>query len=230
MTHPLASRPLATVRRLASLLVALTVLSSPAAARKIPVLIDVGVGPAVWTGLGDLDAERVLHPGVVLRVDAVVTRKQLKKKWVRKRIPQRYRGETLLRHLPDLHVRQGWMMGAPDAFVLSPNVRGASWAPLSLKLLHHARPAHTSLNIQPRITLLGAEGAGGPTASLAHVGLAANPDVYWKVAKRVWVGGGWESSIGLPIGVVSGASSVRMFHVGRAYGMLHVRIPVKIHL
>jgi len=230
MTHPFVSRPLVTLRRLATLLVGLAVLSSPAAARKVPVLIDVGVGPAVWTGLGGLDDERALHPGVVLRIDAVVTRKQLQKKWVRKNIPHRYRGETLLRHLPDLHVRRGWMMAAPDAFVLSPSVRGASWAPLSLKLLHHARPAHTSLNIQPRITLLGADGAGGESTSVAHVGLAANPDVHWKVAKRVWLGGGWESSIGLPMGAVSGPSSVRMFHVGRAYGMLHLRIPVKIHL
>lgn len=205
-----------------------------AAARKIPVLLNIGVGPAAWTFQGGLGAERTWHPGVQLRLEAVLTKKTLKSKAVLRRVPKQYR--DLVRKQPDLHVRPLPLLLVPDAIVLgsSPEgtaIHGAGWAPIGLYLFHKTGKTHTGLKLQPRILALSVRpGPEADPAGLAHLGLALNPDIMAKVARRLWLGAGWESSFGLPLSGEDGPDASEMIHVGHGYAMVHIRVPMKVSL
>lgn len=209
-------------------------LSGDAEAKKVPVLINIGVGPSAWTFMGGLDPDRAWLPGMQLRVEAVVTKKTLQSKAVLKQVPKQYR--DMVRSQPDLHVRNLPLLLVPDALILGGSrdgnaVYGAGWSPIGLYLLHKAGKTHAGLKVQPRILALSyREGADGKAAALAHLGLALNPDLMTKVAKRLWLGAGWESSVGLPLVGDAGPDVERMIHVGHAYAMVHLRIPVKFKL
>ncbi len=220
--------------RTLALCLGLMAASPSASAKKIPVLLNFGVGPAAWTMMGGVDPERDWIPGVQLRLEAVVTKKTLKSKAVMKRVPKAYR--DMVRSAPDMHVRNLPVMLVPDALVLGGSadgnaVFGAGWAPIGLSLFHKAGKTHTMLKVQPRVMALSLrEGPDADAQWFGHVGLALNPDVMAKVAKRLWLGAGWESSVGLPLVGEDGPDVSGMFHIGHAYAMVHVRVPIKVKI
>ncbi|MEL6347556.1 MAG: hypothetical protein AAFV53_30895 [Myxococcota bacterium] len=207
-------------------------------AAKIPVIVNVGIGPTIGVvgGAGQFSAPSL---GLALQAEGWVSKKTLRKKKVRRRIPKQYRG--MVRDMPDLHVRPLPTLLIPDAVFIGPvqdegaALRGASWSPISMALVHQGRAKgpHVSVSVAPRIAWLNLSGAGGGDAiNQGWLGASIDPEVQTNQRERVGfaltgsVGAGWtpdvsDANIGLdgrPWLMISGGAR------------LQLRFPMKIDI
>lgn len=183
---------------------------SSALAVKVPVTVNIGIGPTVGTvgTPGNMMAPSV---GIGLQVEGWVSRRTLRSKQVRRRVPRQYRG--MVRQMEDLHVRPLPTLVIPDSALLAPveegapSLRRASWSPLSLGLLHASKRGapHWSLSLAPRVAWLSLQPAGGGDAlNQAWLGASIDPEVQSHMRRRVGValrgslGAGWTPAVTAP--------------------------------
>ena len=216
----------------------LTVLSSTASAGKVPATVNVGIGPTMaW--LGDpLSGVMTPSVGVSLQAEGWVSKKTLRSKKVMKRVPKQYRG--MVKGMPDAHVTPVPVMLVPDIVGIlpltsedstAPSVVPVSWSPLSASFLHEAKGTHVSVDVQPRLTWLRMEDAGGQKANAAWLGATLQPEIQTAMKRRLGVavggrlGGGWVPEPTTPLQDYTAP----WLHAD-AYARLQVRIPIEVSM
>ena len=213
----------------------LLLLSSAAQAAKIPVIVNVGVGPTVATVGNPTSGSMPVSAGLSLQVEGWVSRKTLRSKAVRRMVPQQYRG--MVKQLEDLHVTPLPLWVVPDEIFLTslddarPTLRGASWAPWSVQLLHSPKGPHTSLSLAPRVSWLSLSAPGVAAQGLPWLGASLDPEVQTKMNQRVGVavagsvGAGWTPALESPAAL--GMAGVPWLQASGSV-RLQLRFPIEV--
>ena len=178
-------------------------LGASAEAAKVPATVNIGIGPTVGTVVVPGLPEPVgWSVGLSLQAEGHVTKKTLSSKAVQRRIPRKYKG--LVRNMDDLHVSPLPTLVIPDQSLVlplradapGPSAQGVGWTPISLYLLHKAKPAHLVLGAAPRVgwVHLRQDPTGSqPGSNHLYLGLDLNPE--------------WQSPMKKPLGMALGANA-----------------------
>ncbi len=234
-------------RRALRLIVTVTLLmsASPATAAQVTVPVDVGVGPALYHGLGPVFADSPTHYGLKISLAAIINREMIRKHI--KRVPKKYRKMALgmreFRYRPSIFV--------PSSLFISPKLNktgiyGATWRPIGLSVPLSRGPV--VFDVQAGLILTYAflhsdNAAFQPTNGVMHFfrpGLEIGPRVEIPVVDGFLVSFGWSAQIYVPQ-IVGGdmfklpefdetglASS--LWFVGQAWMKLHFRFPYTTNL
>lgn len=220
------------------MLATLFLTASVAAAAKIPVIVNIGIGPTIGT-IGTPGGLMAPSVGIGLQAEGWVSRRTLRSKRVRRRVPQQYRG--MVRKMDDLHVRPLPTLVIPDSTFFGPveegvpALRGATWAPLSLSLSHSVKrnAPHWSLAVAPRLAWLNLQPADrGDATNQAWLGASIDPELQSNMRQRVGfavggsLGAGWTPEITAPDLGLDGTPWLMVSATAR----LQLRIPMKINL
>ena len=213
----------------------LLLMLSWARAAKVPVIINIGVGPSVGV-VGSPGSWAAPSLGLSLQVEGWVSRRTLRSKTVRRNVPSQYRG--MLKQMEDLHVIPLPLWVVPDTAFVSPMssegpaLQGASWAPWSVQLAHEAKGAHRSLSLAPRVSWLHLANPGADAIDQAWLGASLDPEIQTKMRRRVGLaahgslGAGWSPEITSPNVDLSGVPWLQATGSVR----LQIRIPFDYNL
>lgn len=216
----------------------LIVATTTALAGSVPATVNIGIGPTMaWMGNpGAAPLSRSV--GVALVAEGWVSKKTLRSRKVRRRVPKQYRG--MLKGMPDAHVTPLPVLLIPDIVGIAPlrsegetapSVVPTSWSPLGLSLIHKTKGPHIVFDVQPRISWLRLEDAEGTKANAVWLGATVQPEVQTNLKKRVGVavgghvGGGWVPEPGTTL--VDYAAP--WLHTD-AYARLQLRFPIEVDL
>jgi len=216
-------------------LTTLLALGLSAQAAKIPVTVNIGIGPTIGT-VGTTGGLMAPSLGLGLQLEGWVSKKTLRSKKVRRRVPKQYRG--MVRGMDDLHARPLPTWVVPDTALIAPlqegpAVRGASWAPISVALSHRAKAKgpHWSLSVSPRIAWLNLSADGAETTNQGWYGASIDPDLQSNMKNTVGVavagsiGAGWTGEPSSAYGLDG-----RPWLMASGTVRLQIRVPIKIKL
>lgn len=207
-------------------------------AAKIPVVVNVGIGPTVGT-IGAPGGFMAPSVGIALQAEGWVSKKVLRSKKVRKRVPQQYRG--MVRQMDDLHARPLPTWVIPDAAFIGPlqedaaALRGATWAPISVLLGHSAKNSkpHWGLGVSPRVAWLNlVPDDGADPINQGWYGASIDPEIQTNMKQTLGVavggsvGAGWTSEVTDPALGLEGRPWLMM----SGHLRLQVRFPMEINL
>lgn len=205
-THPRSTEE-ATVTARPVLALALALAAArPAAAAKVPAVVNIGIGPTVGTVfVPGLDGPPPISVGLAVQAEGWVSGKTLHSRKVMKRVPKRYRG--MARNMDDLHVVPLPVALVPDQALVAPlpagaseaAVRGVGWTPLSVYLAHQVKPVHLALAASPRVAwvnydLVASDAAAATNSAL--LGLDLGLDAQTRMGKPVGVAAGFNVAPG----------------------------------
>ncbi|HZI09248.1 MAG TPA: hypothetical protein VE153_02590 [Myxococcus sp.] len=215
------------------LLLCTLLLPAVAAAQRVTVPVDVGVGPAAHAFFGPLFEEQPIHPGLKISVQAVLDREWLRKN--ERAIPAKYRKRA--RGLSEIRISPSILI--PDTLIISPKLRdtgmyGVTWKPLALGLPLSSGPARLSLGGGLLLTYAYVHSDTLPDTHFARPGAEVGVDLELAFTQSFLVSLGWESAFYVPqeLGGLGLPDRVRdgIFHVGQAYVQFHVRFPYATRL
>jgi hypothetical protein len=215
------------------LLLSMLLLPTLAAAQRVTVPVDVGVGPAAFLFFGPVFEDQPIHTGLKLSVEAVLDREWLRKN--QRLIPKAYRKQA--QRLDEIRISPSIFI--PDSLIISPKLRdtgmyGATWKPLSLGLPLSSSPARFSVGAGLLLTYAYLHSDTLADTHFLRPGASLGVDLELRASKSFLVGVGWESAfyvpqelggLGLPDRLSDG-----IFHVGQAYLQLHFRFPYTTRL
>lgn len=215
------------------LLLSTLLLPSLAAAQRVTVPVDVGVGPAAFLFFGPVFEDQPIHTGLKLSVEAVLDREWLRKN--QRLIPRRYRQQA--QRLDEIRISPSILI--PDSLIISPKLRdtgmyGATWKPLSLGLPLSSSPARLAVGAGLLLTYAYLHSDTLEDTHFLRPGASLGVDLELGLSKSFLIGVGWESAfyvpqelggLGLPDRLSDG-----LFHVGQAYVQLHFRFPYTTRL
>jgi hypothetical protein len=237
--RPLARPLLAALLALASLAAA-PALAAPPRDNRIPVTLNIGLGPAIGTMvLPGLGGPPPVSLGLSLRVEAYLDSQTLHSKRVMRQVPRQYR--DMIRGSKDLHILPFPTPFLPDTALLlpltghdgGPTLRAVAWSPFGLYLTHKVKPAHTALSLGPRIAWVSLDGdAAADPAATSHVFLALelNPERQTHMQKR------WGTTLGARVApgfvgprTIAGQAGAGGFGMGvDAYLRLQLRTTIRV--
>jgi hypothetical protein len=215
------------------LLLSTLLLPALAAAQRVTVPVDVGVGPAAFLFFGPVFEDQPIHTGLKISVDAVLDREWLKKN--QRLIPKRYRKQA--QQLDEIRISPSILI--PDTLIISPKVRdtgmyGATWKPLSLGLPLSSSPVRLSVGAGLLLTYAYLYSDTLADTHFLRPGAELGVDLELQFSKRFLVSVGWESALYVPqeLGGLGLPDHLRdgIFHVGQAYLQLHFRFPYTTRL
>jgi hypothetical protein len=215
------------------LLLSTLLLPALAAAQRVTVPVDVGVGPAAFLFFGPVFDDQPIHTGLKISVDAVLDREWLKKN--QRLIPKRYRKQA--QSLDEIRISPSILI--PDTLIISPKVRdtgmyGATWKPLSLGLPLSSSPVRLSVGAGLLLTYAYLYSDTLANTHFLRPGAELGVDLELQFSKRFLVSVGWESALYVPqeLGGLGLPDRLRdgIFHVGQAYLQLHFRFPYTTRL
>ena len=207
--------------------------TSHAATAEIP--IDVGIGPAAHFISGAVQADQLVHTGLVVSIDAIIDKALINT--YKNRIPEKYRDLALSVDearvspsifIPDtLFISPKQQQHRPIRLVLAPGERGYAthWQP---------RPAADRTQRGLRLTYLYMHSTSLPSPThFIRPGVDLGVDAEIPVSTNVLFSMGWNSQAYIPqeIGgsVASfGTPDTWMWHVGQAYLKVHYRFPYTV--
>jgi hypothetical protein len=218
--------------------IALIAATTTATAGSIPATVNIGIGPTMsWLGApGEAPLSRSV--GVALLAEGWVSKKTLRSRKVKKRVPKQYRG--MLKGMPDAHVTPLPVMLIPDLVGIAPlraegetapSVVPTSWSPLSLSLIHETKGPHMVFDVQPRVSWLRLEDSAGTKTNAAWLGASVQPEIQTHMKKRVGVavgghvGGGW-----VPEPKTTLVDYAAPWLHTDAYARLQLRFPIDVDL
>jgi hypothetical protein len=217
----------------------LSVLLSTAQAKKIPVVVNIGIGPTL-AAVGSPSGGMSTSAGLSLQVEGWVSKKTLRSKAVRRRVPSQYRG--MLKKMDDLHVVPLPLWVVPDAVWLaelpllddSPEatLQGASWAPWSVHLAHSTEGLHSTVALSPRVSWLRYSTEGEDPLNVPWIGASLDPEIQSNMSNQVGfaaaasIGAGYAPELDTPELGLSG----RPWLQASASLRLQIRVPIKIQL
>ena len=167
-------------------LAALALGGRPASAERVPVRVNIGIGPTVGTVLlPSLGGPPGPSLGLAVRAEGYVNARTLHSKPVMRQVPRRYKG--MAREMDDMHVVPFPASLLPDAAMILPltgraagqSVRGVGWTPVSAYLSHQAGPVHRVVALSPRVGWLSLDAdASDPVERSSHIflGVDLNPE------------------------------------------------------
>jgi hypothetical protein len=196
----------------------MTLLLGLALAAKVPVKVNIGIGPTVGT-VADPAVDIPISYGVSLSVEAWVSKKTLRSKAVKKRVPKQYRG--MVKAMDDLHVRPVYTWVVPDTVLLAPDLSAGFWSPISVYLVHRVKPSHLSVSLAPRLGVVYAS-----ETAVGWAGVSLGAELQSPMAKRFGVSAGFDVGPGLA-GEIEGVRPW-LFAAGRA--QVHLRVPLDVKL
>lgn len=225
----------------APLLAALTLLPSPASAKRSPVEIpiEVGVGPALHFITNDtLSEQQTFYTGLRLNLQAVITKEVIKR--FEKKIPKKYR--KMAKDLDEVKVRVGPMMLIPRTLLISPAsisdngdsaLYGAMWDFIGLGV--GLGPLSVSANVQATYAYLSyrdkEKGDAVQSMHFLRPGLTVDAQIPLRFNDTVGMSVGWRSTFYLPQELGGGVTAMKMttegtiWHIGQAFVTLDVRFP-----
>lgn len=215
------------------LLLSTLLLPALAAAQRVTVPVDVGVGPAAFLFFGPVFEDQPIHTGLKISVDAVLDREWLKKN--QRLIPKRYRKQA--QSLDEIRISPSILI--PDTLIISPKVRdtgmyGATWKPLSLGLPLSKSPVRLSVGAGLLLTYAYLYSDTLADTHFLRPGAELGVDLELQFSKSFLVSVGWESALYVPqeLGGLGLPDRLRdgIFHVGQAYLQLHFRFPYTARL
>jgi hypothetical protein len=215
------------------LLLSTLLLPALAAAQRVTVPVDVGVGPAAFLFFGPVFEDQPIHTGLKISVDAVLDREWLKKN--QRLIPKRYRKQA--QSLDEIRISPSILI--PDTLIISPKVRdtgmyGATWKPLSLGLPLSSSPVRLSVGAGLLLTYAYLYSDTLADTHFLRPGAELGVDLELQFSKSFLVSVGWESALYVPqeLGGLGLPDHLRdgIFHVGQAYLQLHFRFPYTTRL
>ncbi|NTX00246.1 hypothetical protein [Myxococcus sp. CA040A] len=204
-----------------------------AAAQRVTVPVDVGVGPAAYMFFGPVFDDQPIHTGVKLSVEAVLDKDWLKKN--QRAIPTRYR--KYAKSVDEVRISPSIFI--PDSFIISPKLKntgmyGVTWKPLGLGLPLSSGPVRFSVGGGLLLTYAYLYSDTLANTHFLRPGAELGVDLELQFSKNFLVSLGWESALYVPqsLGSLGLPDRVRdgIFHVGQAYLQLHVRFPYTTHL
>ncbi|WP_205525450.1 hypothetical protein [Pyxidicoccus trucidator] len=215
------------------LLLSALLLPTLAAAQRVTVPVDVGVGPTALLFFGPVFEDQPIHTGLKISVDAVLDREWLKKN--QRVIPKRYRKQAQrldeIRFSPSIFI--------PDTLIISPKLRdtgmyGVTWKPLGLGLPLSSSPVRLSVGGGLLLTYAYLHSDTLADTHFLRPGAELGVDLELQFSKSFLVSVGWESALYVPqeLGGLGLPDQLRdgIFHVGQAYLQLHFRFPYTTRL
>lgn len=208
-------------------------LLTAAEAKKIPVTVNVGIGPTL-SAVGSPSGGMLTAAGLSLQVEGWVSRKTLRSKAVKKRVPKQYR--SMLNSMDDLHVVPLPLWVVPDTAWLAsldedaPALRGASWAPWSMHLFHKVGAPHVSVAVAPRVSWLRLSEGSAEPENHPWLGLSLEPEVQTKMRKQVGVAVGGSLGAGYAPEISGYGIDGRPWLHASGSVRLQVRVPIKVKL
>ncbi|NVJ24536.1 MULTISPECIES: hypothetical protein [Myxococcus] len=199
-----------------------------AAAQRVTVPVDVGVGPAAYMFFGPVFDDQPIHTGVKLSVEAVLDKDWLKKN--QRAIPKSYR--KYAKSVDEVRISPSIFI--PDSFIISPKLKntgmyGVTWKPLGLGLPLTDGPVRLAVGGGLLLTYAYLYSDTLANTHFLRPGAELGVDLELQFSKNFLVSLGWESALYVPqeLGSLGMPDRVRdgIFHVGQAYLQLHVRFP-----
>ncbi len=214
-------------------------LSPTAAAKKVTVPVDIGIGPAFHRMTGPVADDQRWHYGVVLSVEAVLDKKTLKR--LRKKIPREYR--AAIREMDEVRISPSILI--PDTILFSPKtdntaIYGIGWQPLRLNAPMVREPALKGFAAL-RATYFHLQSDGlsdsGEAVEMHFLRPAVDVGAELEIplSRRVLISGAWTSQIHIPqlvggdVGEIGGLEN-SVWHIGQASGKIHYRFPYRVNL
>jgi hypothetical protein len=217
-------------------LLCLALLPASAAAQRVTVPVDVGVGPATFLFFGPVFRDQPLHTGLKLSAEVVLDREWLRRN--QRLIPKKYRARALrmdeFRFVPGLV-----SLLVPDSLILSPRLRntslyGATWSPLGIGLPLGSGAVRLALDADLVLTYAYLRSSALPTTHFLRPGARLGVDLEFKLSRSFLISLGWSSALYVPqrLGEFSETQPLdaSIFHVGQASLQLHFRFPFTTRL
>ncbi|MFT4628569.1 MAG: hypothetical protein ACI8PZ_007265 [Myxococcota bacterium] len=212
--------------------------ASPAAhAGKVPVTVNIGLGPMVsWLG-NPANGPMARSYGASIMAEAWVDKKTLHSKKVMRRVPSQFRG--MVKNMDDAHITPLPLMLVPDLVGIGPlppkdatgtSVVPVSWSPISISLIHATKGPHVVLDVQPRVSWLRMADAD-ERASSVWLGAALQPEVQTSLEGRVGFAVGGHGGAGWVPALKKDLDGYAMpwLHLD-GYARLQVRVPIEISM
>ena len=216
------------------------------AAEPVEIPINVGLGPAFFFGSGAIEDEQAPHFGVQLDIGAIIDRRTLRKH--RRKIPKKFR--KAVAQSDEIKISKIYI---PDHLVLSPRTKntaifGGSFKPISLAMPLVKSPVRLSVSAGLLLTYLfidtefddeeDARESEMPegTTHFLRPGLDLKAELTVPLSETLLLSAGWSSALYIPqeLGgdVFEAGDDLdnALFHMGRAFVVLHFRIPYKTRI
>jgi len=214
----------------------LSLLVAAAHAKKIEVDIDIGLGPTFDQFSGPVRRDQTLHYGARLNLEVIIDKGDIRK--LKSRIPPQYRKMAM--KLEEVRIRPAWFL-LPQTVHLSPKsentgVYGATWELLGMDVPFVREPFRLAATAGLPLSVIHVSSDTLPSpTNVVRLGLSGGGDLEVPITPGFLLGGGWTSLLHIPqplgSGVfTSGPGRESVWHVGQAYGQVHVRFPMTIDI
>lgn len=214
--------------------------------QEVTVPIDIGVGPAFHMFTGLLQDDETFHTGARISLAAIIDQETIRR--FDHKIPKKYRG--LARKVEEVRIRPWPVPLIPDTIYVSPSgaqtqMYGANWRPIGFDFSLIRRPFRLSVGLGIDITYnyINSEFRDpevqsedvDDTTHFFRPGADLRAEIYIPFGQWVGISGGWTSffyppqRVGGPVFELGDADE-SIWHVGQAFGMIHIRIPYTTRL
>lgn len=214
-------------------------------AKPAEIPINVGVGPLGATFFGPIAEDQRYHWGLELKIAAIIDKAVLKSQ--RKRVPKRFRG--MVDRMGQVEI--GHLL-IPDRFFISPRLKntaiyGVTFRPIGINQPLVKSPFRLTIGAGLMLTYAYINTSYGPevlpnerktpegTTHFLRPGLDLKAELTIPLTRNFLISGGWSSAFYPPQKVGEGIASFggtegAIWHVGRAFAMIHIRFPYTVNL
>jgi hypothetical protein len=214
-------------------------------AKPVEIPVNVGVGPLAATFFGPIAEDQRYHWGLELKLAAIIDKAVLKSQ--RKRVPKRFRG--MVDRMGQVEI--GHLL-IPDRFFISPRLKntaiyGVTFRPIGINQPLVKSPFRLTIGAGLMLTyayintrysadvLSDQRKTPEGTTHFLRPGLEFKAELTIPITRSFLISGGWSSALYPPQKVGEGIASFggtegTIWHVGRAFAMIHIRFPYMVNL